>query len=117
MTQYKYFPPNVTLITSFYVLAEFTTKFKHLLFTQGVCQYPVEKSSESVLTILSSRTYLVPTVEVPAAGLVDQSAGGLSESVAGDAITLSSKLTWDLLPTPVKIEHRLNSIKQEKQKK
>ena len=111
MTQYKYLPPNVTLITSFYVLAEFTTKFKHL------CQYPVEKSSESVLTILSSRTYLVPTVEVPAAGLVDQSAGGLSESVAGDAITLSSKLTWDLLPTPVKIEHRLNSIKQEKQKK
>ncbi len=42
----------------------------------------------------------MPTVEVPA-DLVDQSAA-LSVSVAAEAIALSSKLTWDLLPTPGK---------------
>lgn len=46
-------------------------------------------------------TYLLPTVEVPA-DLVDQSTGGLSVSVAGEAIALSSKLTWDLFPIPGK---------------
>lgn len=41
------------------------------------------------------------TVEVPA-DLVDQSTEGLSVCVAGEAVALSSKLTWDLLPTPGK---------------
>lgn len=40
-------------------------------------------------------------MEVPA-DFVDQSLGGLSVSVAGEAKALSSKLTWDLLPTPGK---------------
>lgn len=43
----------------------------------------------------------MPTMEVPA-DFVDQSLGGLSVSVAGEAKALSSKLTWDLLPTPGK---------------
>lgn len=73
--------------------------------------------SDSVLTIPLPWTHLALTVEVPAVGLVVQSAVGLSESVAGDVTTLSSKLTWDLLPTPIKIKHRLNSIKREKQEK
>lgn len=47
----------------------------------------------------------MPTVEVPA-DLFDQSTGGLSASVAGEAIALSSKLTWDLLPTPGTLNKR-----------
>jgi len=50
-----------------------------------------------------SQNYLVPTVEAPA-DLVDQSAGDLSASVAGEVVALSSKLTWDLLLTPEKYE-------------
>lgn len=43
----------------------------------------------------------MPVVDIPA-DLVDQEPGGLSASVAGEAVVLSSKLTWDLLPTPEK---------------
>lgn len=43
----------------------------------------------------------MPVVDVPA-DLVDQEPEGLSASVAGEAVVLSSKLTWDLLPTPEK---------------
>lgn len=43
--------------------------------------------------------YPAPIVEVPA-DLADQSLGVLSVSVAGEAKAPSSKLTWDLLPTP-----------------
>lgn len=48
---------------------------------------------------LSLWPYLAPTVEVPA-DLADQSPGGLSVSVASEATVPSSKLTWDLLPSP-----------------
>lgn len=55
--------------------------------------------TESVDSNQSLWPYPAPTVEVPA-DLADQSLGGLSVSVAGEAKAPSSKLTWDLLPTP-----------------
>lgn len=49
----------------------------------------------------------MPTVGVPA-DLVDQSTEDLSVFVADEVVALSSKLTWDLLPTPGNRVNRLN---------
>lgn len=79
-------------------------KFKYWIRLADIDRYatlnssgPVQQCRQKIYLL----DHLVPTVEVPA-DLVDQSVEGFSVSVAGETIALSSRLTWDLLPTPGK---------------